>query len=127
MENKSEENLQGVIEKSYYWDKQKGSGEYILNKSGKSKIHSLFRYNPDPVRRIPLVKLWRYFHGKKYSIEINSTRKRLFPYMDEMPMSGVSVRKYLDSHGAYFKVKSSTATTKFWNWIIQDNDYYWER
>ncbi len=81
--------------------------------------------NYEPVKRHPVTRLWRNFQGKKFSIEINAIRRRLFPYLDDTRMSGVSIIKYLDRLGVCYKVNSSSSTSKFWNWVIQDNDYYW--
>ena len=125
VENKGEENLQGTIEKSIYWENKKGSGEYELKNFAKSAMSYHWGTNYEPVKRHPVTRLWRNFQGKKFSIEINAIRRRLFPYLDDTRMSGVSIIKYLDRLGVCYKVNSSSSTSKFWNWVIQDNDYYW--
>jgi len=132
--NKTEESLQAGIQYSPYWDNIYRTGTYSLNSIGKAAIYNIFGKKHMPINRVTKFKLWKYFKNQKFLIEIDAkiyeslyTKKnRLTTYIDEEMIRATEAIYYLDTLGVNYVTESNGNPTRFWNWIIQDNDYYWE-
>jgi len=125
---KSEEQLQGTIERSTYWRNVfKGSGRYILSDSG----FEYFGNFPLELRLNPLINsiytFSKNFKGYCIEVKVDSFNKQLMPAIKDKAFNSSRIVSFLEDLGATWKTKSSTSTTKIWNWIIQSKEFTWAR
>lgn len=125
---KTEEPLQGTIERSIYWDSvSKGSGMYTINELGVELYNSF----PFQQKSMPLLNsvytFRRRFKDYTFEIRVDPVLKQLTPSLKQKPLNSMEIVSFLDGLDVTWQINSSTSTTKIWNWIIQDANYTWER
>lgn len=125
MTNSLEESLQGTIEKSEFWTRR-GAGVYALNNKGYTRMMKTFRDNIQEQPRVLLYKISRKYKGKTFKVHIDTKSKTITTFIDEEEVPTRVAINLLDSFNAHFRVNSNSSTSKIWNWIVQDKDYYWE-
>jgi len=122
---RSEEALQGAINKKYYYDNI-GDGYYLLNDFGKNKLNSLA-----PSKKILSLSdkfiFQREWKGDFYSVIVNpiSTSKKFSLFVNGEKEMGKIAKQRLEENGASFITHSGTDLRTVFNWIVQSESYKW--
>ncbi len=124
--NKSEETLQGTINKSDYWFRGGENGTYILKDTGENAMISKFTPLPAQANLNANYIFTRKFKGHLFQIEVNPVNKELKLEVDTIEVKSIDAIAKLKSLGATFKTNSTSYPRRILNWIIQDNNYIWK-
>ncbi len=125
--NKFQEPLQSIIENKKYWHGQ-GKGFYALNHAGEQKIASQFDTLPEKADLEAKYLFTRKFKQKVFQTTVNPVTRQLLSEVDGQSLNGVEACQLLVDMGAIFYSPSTNSKpAKLLNWIIQDNDYHWQR
>ncbi len=122
---RSEEALQGAINKKYYFDNI-GDGYYVLNDLGRSKLNSL-----TPTSQILKLSdkfiFQREWEGDYYSVIVNplSTSKKFSLFVNGKEEKGKNAKHKLEQSGASFITHSGTDLRTVFNWIVQSESFKW--
>lgn len=126
IENKKEETLQGVIEKSIFW-KHVGRAIYTLNNLGYQRISKMFDKLPSKSNIYAVYEFKKEYHNHTISILANPNVGKLIPYVNGDKKTGVQTCNILSNLGIELKIQNSSRTRKILNWIIGDNEFHWRR
>lgn len=121
--NEIEQTLQRVIEKSAYWDYEKGTGVYTLNEKGESRIKNTFGNPKYKINRKHVYIISRTINEETFSIKLNGKSKKTTVYINEKSVKGPEARSRLKSLTNF--ERKTTGVSYVWNWILQ-GEYFWE-
>ena len=125
----SVEAMQAAIQNRLHWNRC-GNGYYSLTEYGEQLAWDSFvTFVGEPGDAGPMdsFRFVRYIGSLEVAIRIFPRIRRTRVTVRGSDISGTEACELLIEHGARFRTQSSRSTTQVWNWIIQDDDYYWER
>lgn len=126
IERKSEQQLQGRIEKSEYW-KGETCGLYELTRRGASGIAKRFDGLPPKASLNARYRFTCAFERHEFSVEVSPIARGLIVSVDRFEVKGTEACRRLEVLGVSFRTKSTSAKSRVWNWIVQDGQYTWQR
>jgi hypothetical protein len=124
--NKSEEALQNVLENSPYWVRV-GKGKYKLTNAGYDLMISDFGHKPKKADLESKYIFLRQYQNHSFSVIVNPALRRLTVLVNGVKTPSIEACRSLNHLGATFITDSDSKPRKVLNWIIQDNDFTWER
>lgn len=122
---RSEEALQGAINKKYYFEKV-GDGFYLLNDHGANKLNSI-----TPTEQILSLSdkfiFQREWSGDYYSVIVDplSTSKKISLFVNGDEEKGKYAKQKLEQGRASFITHSGTDLRTVFNWIVQSESFKW--
>lgn len=126
LSRKSEEQMQRTIETSSDWDGQ-GKGEYKLTNRGLKRIARLYGATPAKANLVASYVLKRVSVDHEFAVEVRPMSHKLVVSVNRIEMEGVEASRRLENLGESFNTKSSSGTSRVWNWIVQEGSFIWQR
>lgn len=125
----SVESVQAMIQDQRYW-KPRGNGYYVLTDYGEWVAWNDLctpNLNAGDATAADQFRFFRRAYGRDFEIRIFPRSRKTIIIVDGSAVSGTEAYDILVENRANFRSQSSRSTGCIWNWIVQDNNYRWER